>query len=133
MLKSNQSSCLPQQQLNAWLLLWLEALSNTPLAAAATAIRADIPVLVAALLGDPGVRKPGTRAAADSTSTAEGITGGGVKADEWLPALVKAAAEAEECEVQDDIQQEATDDDTAHDTGECCLQPAGAVRYHKTT
>eukprot|EP00878_Enallax_costatus_P013685 GHUV01014311.1.p1 GENE.GHUV01014311.1~~GHUV01014311.1.p1 ORF type:complete len:709 (+),score=279.68 GHUV01014311.1:832-2958(+) len=114
-LLNSPSSHATQQQLSVWLLSWLEALTTTPLAAAAASVRSDVPALVAALLGGQGV-KPSTRGAAGTAVVAEGVSRGVVAVDGWLPALVAAAAEAEECEVQDAaLQQEIADHDTAQD------------------
>ena len=103
-LLNSPSSQSIQQQLSAWLLLWLEALTTTPLASAAAAVRSEIPSLVTALLGEQGHRAS-TRAAAAANGRSSGPAaadaGSSIASDDWLPLLVKSAAQAEESDEQE--------------------------------
>jgi hypothetical protein len=128
-LLASPSSPAVQQRLSAWLLLWLEALATSPLAAAGTALKQDLPVLLSALLGDQQAGGSG-RAAAGMRNVAAAFGGaGGLQVEQWLPLLAAAAAQADEVEAaavglegsQQQQQQEQEDsEDEAADTGGAC-------------
>jgi hypothetical protein len=110
-----------QQRLSAWLLLWLEALAASPLAAAGTALKQDLPVLLSALLRD---QQAGGRAAAGMRNVPALGGAGGLQVEQWLPLLAAAAAQADEvdaAEGQEGSQlQQQDSDDKAADAGEGC-------------
>lgn len=120
-LLASPSSPAVQQRLSAWLLLWLEALATSPLAAAGTALKQDLPVLLSALLGD---QQAGGRAAAGMRNVPVLGGAGGLQEEQWLPLLAAAAAQADDvdtAEGQDGSQQqqqESEDEDEDADTGE---------------
>jgi hypothetical protein len=119
-LLASPSSPAVQQRLSAWLLLWLEALATSPLAAAGIALKQDLPVLLSALLGD---QQAGGRAAAGMRNVPPLGGAGGLQAEQWLPLLAAAAAQTDEvdaAEVQEGSQQQQQQDsdDEAADAGE---------------
>jgi hypothetical protein len=128
-LLASPSSPAVQQRLSAWLLLWLEALATSPLAAAGSALKQDLPVLLSALLGD---QQAGGRAAAGMRNVTALGDAAGLQVEQWLPLLAAAAAQADEVEAaegqegsQQQLQQQQQEsDDEAADAGEgctCCI------------
>lgn len=120
-LLASPSSPAVQQRLSAWLLLWLEALATSPLAAAGTALKQDLPVLLSALLGD---QQAGGRAAAGMRNVPVLGGAGGLQEEQWLPLLAAAAAQADDVDTAEgqngsqQQQQESEDEDEDADTGE---------------
>lgn len=119
-LLTSPSAAVNHQKLSAWLLLWLEATTTTPLAAAGATVRSEMSVLVATLLGEQDSRtKTRKAAAADKVNATSGATCA-VPIDDWLPKLVAAAAEAKESDeavgaaLRDD---DTPDDEAAQDAG----------------
>lgn len=55
-LLAHRSSPAARQHLSAWLLLWLEVLAISPLAAAGGAVKADLPAVLGALLDEQAGR-----------------------------------------------------------------------------
>ncbi|WIA12344.1 hypothetical protein OEZ85_012395 [Tetradesmus obliquus] len=137
-LLASPSSPAVQQRLSAWLLLWLEALATSPLAAAGTALKQDLPVLLSALLGD---QQAGGRAAAGMRNVPVLGGAGGLQEEQWLPLLAAAAAQADDvdtAEGQDGSQQqESEDEDEDADTENqnpntrTAAQPAAAAAKAK--
>ncbi|KAF6261308.1 condensin II non structural maintenance of chromosomes subunit-domain-containing protein [Scenedesmus sp. NREL 46B-D3] len=119
-LMTSPSSPAVQQRLSAWLLLWLEALATSPLAAAGIALKQDLPVLLSALLGD---QQAGGRAAAGMRNVSVVSGAGGLQAEQWLPLLAAAAAQADEADAaegeegsqqqQQQLQQQESEDEAA--------------------
>jgi hypothetical protein len=114
-----------QQRLSAWLLLWLEALTTSPLAAAGTALKQDLPVLLSALLGD---QQAGGRAAAGMRNVPVLGVAAGLQVEQWLPLLAAAAAQADEVDAAEgqegsqQQQQHSEDEDAGTGRARCaCL------------
>lgn len=130
--QSSQQHLHQQQQqldgssISRWLLSWLQAVTDGPLVEAAAAAKADMPAVLAALLtaGSATHSQPSrsNRFAQQAAAGRQLL----LNDDDWLPMIVKAAAQAEEIELvcACDAADDGNDDEDAGDAGEStCNSP----------